>query len=177
MRDRGTIRQVAGIAVAASFVAACGVSGLQFQTDDRLAWVTEDRSTVTLPIVLEWDAPGYEITGPDGNSDPDAGYFAVFLDRSPQGRNAAIESLAEDDDDCIDLPGCPDRQWYADNDVWIVEKATSLTIPDLALPRDTDAREFHDFTVVLLDGTGRRQGESALRLRLEVDRAVAGEQS
>lgn len=168
-------RSLALLLGAALLVPACSTSGLQFGTDNRIEWVTEDRATLTLPATIEWDTPGFEVTGPDGSEDPDAGYFAVFVDRSPQGRGATLASLAADDDSCLEVDGCPNATWFIDHDVYVVEDGTSLTLDQLPFPTDQDAREFHDLTLVPLDGTGRRQGEAAFRLRIEIDRGTAAE--
>lgn len=158
------------LVVLAISLSACSTRGLEFTEETRVQWVTEDRSTVSLPLTLEWEAPGYELTGPDGSSDPNAGYFAVFVDRSPQSRGALLDEIAEDSESCSADPGCPTLEWYRNRQVHIVEQGTSVTIDQLPFDSSDDGPELHDFVLVLLDGEGRRQGESALRIRLIVER-------
>ena len=67
--------------------------------------------------------------------------------------------------------GCPDPAYFAARDAYVVDR-TSFTIerlPDLGRLRGK-RREFHRLTVVLLDGSGDRIGESAFAVDFEVRR-------
>jgi hypothetical protein len=164
------MRLSAAIIALALLGSACSTQGLEFTEDERVRWVTEERSTVSLPLTLEWETTDYEVTGPDGQSDLSAGYFAVFIDRMPMRRNATLLSLAADDDSCQADPACPDTTWFVNRQVYVVEEGTSVTIEQLPMDLEQSGPELHDFVLVLLDGQGRRQGESAHRIRLIVER-------
>ena len=143
-------------------MAACIPEGLAFVQDRRIEIVRpEANSTVSLPLTVEWRVvEGFEITGPDGRARDNAGYFGLFLDQTPVPPEKPLSWVARDDVSCRSTPGCPDETYLADHLIWSTTE-TSFTlehVPDL----DTaSGNETHEFTVVLLDGTGKRIGESA----------------
>ena len=145
----------------ALLTSGCGVSGLAFRQDDRLSFVTpRDRSKVTLPVTVRWDARDFDVPG-DGS-------FAVFVDRAPQPPGKSLAWLAHGDKTCRPADGCPNTTWYADRDVFTTTN-TSFTIERLARQQD-GRREMHEVTVVLLDAAGRRIGETGWTLQLQVAR-------
>lgn len=152
---------------------ACGVSGLSFVQDDRVEIVTpEDRSQVRLPVTVSWTVRNFEVTGPTGSADPDAGYFGVFLDVAPQPPGEPLEWFAEDDRQCEVTPGCPDEAYFAARGIFATSE-TSITIeriPEIVRPDERRFREFHEVVVVLLDGRGQRIGESAFTVDFELER-------
>lgn len=140
----------------------CGWSNLAFRQDDRLRFVTpDDRAEVTLPLTVRWEVEDFEVG-------PDAGSFAVFVDRAPQPPGKPLEWLARDDDSCRPSDGCPDADWYALRDVYPTTDQ-HLTIDQLPA-RSDDRRELHEVTVVLLDEEGRRVGETGWTTEFQVVR-------
>jgi len=148
---------VLGLALLASSCA----HGLAFTQDRRLEITRPNSSAkVTLPLTVRWRMKDFRVTGPDGNSDPNAGYFGVFLDRSPMPPGKPLSWITRDDVTCRRIPGCPDESYlegrhvYATSDTELVFRL----LPDL---RTNSGRETHEVTVILLDGRGRRIGENA----------------
>lgn len=148
-------------------------SGLAFVQDDRVEIIApESHEKVTLPVTVRWRVDGFRITGRDGGSDPNAGYFGVFVDRAPVPPGKALNWIARDDRHCLASPGCPDELYLADRDTY----STDQTFFTFAQLPDQDAyrgHETHEVSVVLLDGTGRRIGESAWYITLRYDRDVS----
>ena len=156
-------RRTAGAAVVLLLAtSSCGWSNLAFRQDDRLRFVTpEDRAEVSLPLTVRWTVEDFEVG-------PDAGSFAVFVDRAPQPPGKPLAWLARDDDSCRAGDGCPDEEWYALRDVYPTTDE-ELTIDQLS-SRSDDRRELHEITVVLLDEEGRRVGETGWTREFEVVR-------
>jgi hypothetical protein len=146
-----------GLALLASSCA----HGLAFAQDRRLE-ITSPRGqvTVTLPLVVRWSMKDFRVTGPDGNADPNAGYFAVFLDRSPIPPGKPLSWIARGDKRCRRIPGCPDDQYFVDRHVYPTS-TTELALRLLPDQGTNSGRETHEVTIVLLDGGGRRIGENA----------------
>jgi hypothetical protein len=153
---------------------ACGVHGLDLKTDKRLTFISpKDRAKVTLPLTISWRVHGFTVTGPDGSQRSDAGYFGVYLDRAPQPPNRSQSWLLRDDTDCKRFSTCAHADVLAQSNIFSTQQP-HFTIAQLPLPPTSSVkrREFHDVTVALLDGRGDRIGESAFRLRFEVDRGA-----
>ena len=152
-------------------LAGCVPDGLAFRVDERLTFVQpEDRSTVSLPLTIEWDMRDFEVVKPGGPVREDAGYFAVFIDESPMPPGKPLSWLARKDNSCRQAEGCPDAQYLKDRGVYTTT-ATELVLQQL--PRttsDEDRRERHRATVVLLDASGVRIGESAFEIAFDVER-------
>lgn len=162
------------LTVAAALLPACGVRGLNFVEDERLTITSPpDRAEVTLPATITWSVRDFTVTGPDGSDRPDAGYFGIYVDRAPQPPDKTQAWLVRNDQRCKSDPGCPDEAFLAQRDIHSSTE-TSFRIERLPLPPG-DAqrrREFHEVTVVLLDGRGERIGESAFIRQFEVDRGL-----
>ena len=160
----------AALAALAMTLGACGTSGLNFVQDERIEITAPgDRAKVSLPVTISWEVRDFEITGPDGSSRPDAGYFGVYVDRAPQPPQKTQAWLTRDEQNC--LGGCSSELALASRDIHSTEE-TRFTIDRLARPsrQAQRRREFHEVTIVLLDGRGRRIGESAFIAQFEVDR-------
>lgn len=151
---------------------SCGVSGLNFREDDRVTIVApEDRAEVQLPVTVRWSVRDFRVTGRDGSRRADAGYFGILVDRAPQPPDRTLEWLVRDDEECRSDPTCPNEEFLAELDIHSTTD-TSFRIDRLP-PPDEDAvrrREFHEVTIVLLNGRGERIGESAFIRQFEVDR-------
>jgi hypothetical protein len=152
---------------------ACGVNGLNFREDERLTITAPgDRAKVELPVTVRWRVEDFEVTGDDGRNRRDAGYFGVFVDRAPQPPEKSLQWLVRDDQTCRGLPSCPD-DYLAQLNIHATTR-TSFVIERLPAPSSTAQRrrEFHEVTVVLLNGRGERIGESAFTRQFEVDRGL-----
>jgi len=154
---------------------ACSVRGLDLKTDKRLTFISpKDRSKVTLPLTVTWRVRDFTVTGPDGAQRSDAGYFGVYVDRTPQppGENQAW--LLRDDANCKRFNMCAHTDVLNEANIFST-KQEHFTIDRLPLPPtgSVKRREIHDVTIALLDGRGDRIGESAFRLEFEVDRGVS----
>ena len=162
---------LAALAVAAT-LSSCGTNGLNFREDKRLEFsFPKDRAKVRLPLTVTWRTQAFDVTGRDGRDDPNAGYFGVFVDRSPQSPGQTQEWILRDDKRCSTIPGCPDPAYLAGLNIFSTTK-DRFTIERLPLPSENAKRrrEFHDVTVVLLNGKGERIGESAFTRQFEVNR-------
>lgn len=143
-------------------LAACGTSDLAFSKDESVKVVSpSNRSTVRLPVQIRWRTPGlFKQTG-------DGPYFAVFVDRAPVQPGQSLRAVA--DDSCNRTPGCPDASYLRDRYVYVT-KDRSVTLD--AVPKKSGQRvgadDSHDATIILVDGNGRRIGESAYNVQFTV---------
>jgi hypothetical protein len=163
----------AGVLALLLGLTACVPQGLAFRVDDRLTFITpEDRATVSLPVVIDWEIRDFEVVDPGTPADGgDAGYFAVFVDRAPMPPNESLRWLARKDTSCRPDDGCPDEEYLNARGVWTTTE-TELVLEQL--PRTTDRedrKERHRAVVVLLDAQGRRIGESAFEITFDVERS------
>jgi hypothetical protein len=128
----------------------CSIHGLSFVQDRRLDFVAPDaNSEVELPFTLDWSMRDFEDD------------FAVFFDQSPMPSNESLLWLVPGDDPCRIEPDCPDAEWLADHDIYITN-ASELAVDFLPDLRDNNRdSDRHDVTIILLDESGRRMGESA----------------
>lgn len=151
------MRRLAAVLLLA-LVPACSVRGLDFVQDRRVDIVTPgDRAKVELPTTIRWTTKDFD------------GTYAVFVDRAPQPPGETLEWFARRDQTCKSSSGCPDRSWFTDR--WIFRTAkTSFELRSVPELRGEEKHQFHDVTIVLLDHEGRRVGESAFGLQLEVPR-------
>lgn len=175
-RDPGLIpvasRTAAALALVLGVLPACGTRGLDFVKDERVVITApRDRAKITLPVTIAWSVHGFEVSGPDGRRRRDAGYFGVYVDRPPQPPERTQAWLVRDDQRCTGDPACPDREFLATLNVHSTTE-TRFTIARLPAPSSEAARrrEFHEATVVLLNGRGERIGESAFTVQFEVAR-------
>lgn len=142
-----------------------------YQPDSRVEIVSPRAGErVPLPVRLRWDVEGFEISGARWSdptfevpgpaaADPDAGYFAVFVDRPPIPVGVELMSLAAGNVDCERAPGCPDGRWFADRGIYITNR-TELVLETLADRRpNNDANDWHQVTIVLVNDTGGEVGE------------------
>jgi hypothetical protein len=163
------LRRPASLLVVVVLCAACVPQGLAFRIDDRLTITAPgDREQVALPVTLRWDVEDFDVVEPGTAVREDAGYFAVFVDRSPVPPGRTLSWLARDDAGCRSTDGCPDAEYLAARGVHATTE-TELVLQEL--PRAEDGRrERHTATIVLLDGSGKRIGESAFEVVFEVER-------
>jgi hypothetical protein len=153
---------LATFAVLASLLSGCGnYHHLSFRQDKRLDIVAPaDRSSVHLPVTVRWRISDFLVTGPTGRAGPDQGYFALFVDRTPVPGGQTLGYVSHGDRSCRPQLGCPDQGYLAARQVFATNQ-TQYTLKTLVDPRLQHQKETHTVTIVLLDGTGRRIGESA----------------
>jgi len=156
-----------GLTVALS---GCVPQGLAFRVDDRLTFQSpEDRAEVKLPVALDWDIRDFEVTEPGGEPRKDAGYFAVFVDSTPMPPGKPLSWIARQDNSCRPADGCPDEEYLLVRGIYTTSE-TKLVIEELPRSSDEDRRERHRATIVLLDASGKRIGESAFEIAFDIDR-------
>src|SRR3954454_21953149 len=164
--DRGApvllaVRSVAVVAACLVFMPGCATSHFQFVADHRLhIRAPRQRTTVSLPVTMRWSYEDFRVTGPDAAHDPGAGYFAVFVDRTPVPAGKDLRWLARDDRACRAADGCPNAEYFTTR--WIFTSTQpEMTFNQLPRPGRHHGPETHTIIVVLLDGSGHRVGESA----------------
>lgn len=119
---------------------ACG-QDQAFRLDERVSIISpRDRAVVRLPVTLRWRA-----------EDVDNRSFAVFVDRAPV------------------RPGKKVVASVGATDAVYTTTETSLVIRELYQGK-RDGRERHRTTLVLVDGSGHRVGESAWDVVFDVER-------
>jgi hypothetical protein len=145
------------VGVASIGTSACSTSGLAFRVDDRLDFLEPaDRAEVTLPLTVAWEFERFDV---------EDGRFAVFVDRPPPPPGRTIRSLLGDDEECAAAQTCDDPDRLAQRGIYVTS-GTDVTIE--RVDSDVDGRDFHEATVVLLDGAGRRIGESAFTVDFRI---------
>ena len=161
--------------VLVALLPGCGLTHLQdlnFRVDDRLTFTSpQDRALVTRPITVTWKMTDFRIAAP-GSEPPsrDAGYFVVFVDRSPIKPGQTLDAVAHGDTFCEQSPDCPDRTYFHEHEVYPTT-ATSLTlkqIPNVA--GNKEDTQVHTITIVLVDTAGHRIGEGAWELDVRMKR-------
>ncbi len=169
MADGRRLARVA-VGLAAVFtLAGCGVTHLQdlnFRVDKRLHFVGPGaRSTVHPPVTITWRMDDFRIAAQ--GSEPashDAGYFAVFVDQTPIKPGHTMDDVANGDPLCQQSPSCPDKAYLADHNVYTTT-TTSIEIPVIAnISGSKEKLQLHVITIVLMDTSGHRIGESAWEL-------------
>jgi hypothetical protein len=167
------------VLLASLTVSGCGLTHLQdlnFRVDKRLHFVSpKDRATVQRPFTVTWTMNNFQVVA-KGSQPPtrDAGYFAVFVDRTPIKPGQTMRSLASKDQACQVDPKCPDRSYLAGLGVYETT-GTSLRLNQLAnVVGDKEQLQHHSVTVVLMDTAGHRIGESAWELDVRMQKAGFG---
>jgi hypothetical protein len=169
-----TRRWAVGALLCALLSSGCGISGLQFTNDERLTFQEpEARRRVSLPVTVRWTMKDFTPTGLDGSTDKTKGVYAVFLDKSPMPVGKDLRWLARSDKGCQRDPRCPNTEYLKDRGVRLTTDS-SITIDVLPSSPDGAGDEQHYINVVLLDGTGRRQIESAWYLPFTSKRRATG---
>jgi hypothetical protein len=164
-RGRTGVRRVLLVGVLAVVLPGCGLTQLEnlnFRVDDRLEITSpEARALVKQPITVTWTMEDFTVQAPgSAPASRDAGYFAVFVDRTPIKPGQSLEAVASGDRACELDPECPDTAYLREQQVYTTTK-TSLRIPQIPNGYGDDDVERHTITIVLLDTSGRRIGESA----------------
>lgn len=148
-------------------LASCDVASMALIQDKRVEILEpKDRSTVSLPFTIKWNVFDFTITGADGKSRQAAGYFAVFIDRQPIPPRKTLKWFVQQDESCYG-EACGSLGNL--EDVYTTDDQ-SLEIEQLPAISEGPSTELHEATIILLDGTGARIGESAFHVRFKFDR-------
>lgn len=166
MRRESTPGLVALAASVASvaILSSCAVQGLAFKQDGRIEFVAPGyREKVTLPFTIRWSVADFELTGATGSAAPNAGYIQVLFDKDPQPPGEGVDYFARNDVSCREADGCPDRHYLAQRGIFTTTDTFFIVralppAPGVDLNRGEP--DIHDVILVLLDGQGRRIGES-----------------
>ncbi len=158
MRRRTLLGMVAAVSC---LLSGCNLSQLHYTNDHRLTFESPAaRSRVVTPLTIRWTMRGFNPVGLDGSRSEGRGVFAVFVDRAPMPVGQGLKWLAKDDRGCRRDPRCPDADYLSRQGV-VLTTGTQVSLDVLPLATDGVGDEQHYVNVVLLDGTGRRIGESA----------------
>ena len=149
---------------AALVLASCSVSNHNVFNDHRLQFVEPpSRAHVRVPVTVRWtmrDAAG-------------ASSFAIFVDRSPVAPGQTLRAVADRDLSCQRTPGCPDTSYLADRQIYTTAGDSFVLDRVADFTDNREKQQLHEVTVVLLDSSGRRMGESAWYLDFWLPRAGA----
>lgn len=155
-------------------LAGCSTSGMAFMVDDSIrVTAPEPRSTVSLPVTVRWlDASPPAVTRV-APADPEAEYYAVFVDRAPVRPGASVVDVIDDVDrrTCLAAPQCPDPKVLRDRGVLLTE-STEVELEFLRDQRPASratSKDPHEVAVVRMRGD-RRTGEAAFRVSFFVRR-------
>jgi hypothetical protein len=171
------LRLAAGAVAAVLGLSGCGLThlhDLSFRVDERLTFTSpESRATVRQPVTVSWTMRDFRVAAL-GTAPPsdDAGYFAVFVDRTPIKPGQTMKSVAGDDLACQSDPKCPNRSYLRQHLVFTTTE-TSLKLP--LIPDLTGIKadvQLHRITVVLMDTAGHRIGESAWERDVRIPKAI-----
>jgi hypothetical protein len=156
--------------LATTMLPACSTQ-VAFKQDKRVHILfPHARQKVKPPLTVHWTVEDFDVTGPTPAKAEHAGYFALLVDRSPQPPGQPLSWFARNDDVCRRVPACPDTAYLNRHDIYTTTD-TSFAVPVLrAPPSGSKGKDMHEVTVVLLDGTGRRIGETAFAVEFEVPR-------
>ena len=157
--------------VVIAITTSCNVGQLDFARDERLTITApRQRAQIGLPVTIRWQVRDFKVTGRDGSDDDGSGYFGVLLDRAPPAPGKTLASLVADDPVCKATPRCPDTAYLAGQGAYSTTK-TSFEFAQVTDFSDRGRRrDFHEATIILLDGRGARIGESAFRVEFQVER-------
>lgn len=151
---------------------ACAISGLAFEQDQRLRFEAPTyRQQIRLPYTIRWSIEDFHVTGPTGDATSDAGYFEVLFDTGPQPPGQGLAYFARNDQVCRTSTGCPDRHYLAQRGVYTTT-SDFFTVRHLPPAPGVDLSrgqpDIHDVTIVLLNGSGERIGESSWTTSFEI---------
>ena len=173
-RVRAAMPRIAPALAAVLLTAGCGlthVTDLNFRLDDRLHFLgPQSRSTVHLPFTVSWRMEDFRpvALGSEPPSDG-AGVFGVFVDRAPIKPGETLRSVAHGDTVCERDPKCPDEHYLNQHKVYTTTRSSIRIVLMPSLP-GREKLQLHTVTVILIDTSGRRIGESAWELDVRMPR-------
>lgn len=160
--SRGARRALLVLGVAGTAMLPACSTDVTFHVDDRVRIVSpQEREKVRLPVTVDWTVEDFDVAR-DGR-------FVVFVDQSPPPPGEHLRWVFRKDRSCRAADGCPDDTLLETNFIYPTTETqvTLETLPDFS---DRPGKEYHEVTVVLVDPSGRRIGESAFFIRFELDR-------
>lgn len=133
--------------------------GLAFRQDGRVA-ITEpsEHAVVTVPFAVRWQVHDL----------PAGTRFALLVDRTPPPPGEDLAWLGRHDPACAGAVDCLATDHLRGLRVEVTER-TAARVDSVPRP-SRPGPDLHDLTVVLLDASGRRLGEAAATVTVEVDR-------
>jgi hypothetical protein len=150
-------------------LSGCGIAHpgeLNFRTDDRLEFIApQARSLVSVPVTVRWTMHDFTVQAPrTAPPSRNAGYFAVFVDRAPIKPGQTMRAIAKNDQLCLHQPRCPDETYLAERRIFTTT-AGEITLTQIpAIAGNTEKVQLHAITVVPMDTSGHRIGESSWQL-------------
>lgn len=135
-------------------------SEMTFRQDKRLTIVSPGTgATVRLPVKVSWTMRDFTAVRPGSPVRAATGYYAIFLDKYPMAPGKGLGSLVTNGD-CAGVTGCPDAAYLAERLNIFVTSRTSYTINTVP-SSGTLGSSSHYLTIILVDGAGRRIGDSS----------------
>lgn len=157
------MRRVAALLVMTGLLAGCDTSNYEFKADKSIKIVEpKARAQVGLPVTVRWTDSKPPASPRVDPRDPQAQYFAVFVDRATLGPGKRLSSLIDDKVVCRPQDGCPTTQQLADLRVYLVPTPSLVLdfVRDLRASERGDSKDVHEVAVVRMRGD-KRIGESA----------------
>jgi len=142
---------------------ACAFQVSGFRLDQRLTFIApHNYQVVSLPVTISWEIRDFTPTARRSSvPTPGAGYFALFVDQTPIAPGQTMDAVAAGDNTCDIHMGCPNAQYLAEHQIYTTAK-TSFSLQQVAtLPNDPYKQQLHQVTIVLLNATGHRIGQSS----------------
>jgi hypothetical protein len=146
-------------AVGLLLTVGCAAEGLSFTADTRVRITSpREHDPVRLPFEVRWQTRGDDVR------------YGVFFDSTPMRPGEGLRSLVPDGDPCYRDPRCPDARWLSLRGIYVTDGTTLRidALPDLR--RGNATKDVHQLTLVLLDSSGRRAGETAYVREFVVER-------
>ena len=161
-----------GVSAVLLSMSGCALSGLAFEQDQRLRFESPSyRQKVTLPYTIRWSMSDFQVTGETGEGGESSGYFEVLFDTGPQPPGQGLDYFARDDASCKSSGSCPNEHYLAQRGVYTTTDQF-FTVKHLPPAPGVDLNrgqpDIHDVTIVLLNGAGKRIGESSWSTSFEI---------
>jgi hypothetical protein len=173
IRRSRTALALAALAISLSGCALAHPGSLQWRVDKRLHFVSpEARAKVGQPVTISWRMTDFRVA-PLGSEPPskDVGYFAIFVDRGPLKPGQTMQSVVGGATYCRQIPRCTSRSELRQRNVFTTT-ATSFRFPVIPDLTTDDSVQLHTFTIVLMDTSGHRIGESSWELDLRIPKGL-----
>lgn len=158
-RTAGVLMALSGVLVGSAGCAS--PSEMSFRQDKRMTIVSpHNGETVRPPFTVRWTMRDFTAAEPGSPVRTGTGYYAVLLDRYPMAPGKSLASLVKNGA-CVGVANCPDAAFLAENLNVYVTARNSYTIDSVPTSSAVGDDSAHFLTVILVDGAGRRIGESS----------------
>ena len=144
-------------------LSACDTSNYAFKVDRSIKIVQPAaRADVLLPVTVRWTDSHPPPRLRVATRDPNAEYYAVFMDRTALGPGKRLSSLLDDKNVCHPSDGCPTTAQLRDLRVYLtaIPSLTIEFVADRRASRRGDSKDVHEVAVVRMRGD-KRVGEAA----------------